>query len=235
VTDVPIRELAGAIAAAARRLHARGLLAGAEGNISVRLGDDDLLVTPSGADKATLEGADILRVRFDGSLRHDALPTGSGSDGVRSDSGRRASSELGMHVTCYRARPDVRAVVHAHPPAATGFAAAGIAMPDDVLPELPVVVGPVALVPYGRPGTAALGAALAPLLHGHEAFLLANHGVATVGRSLGDALLRMESVEQAARILLAARLLGGAVSLGREEAVALRALWAGREVLPERS
>ena len=129
-----------------------------------------------------------------------------------------------MHRACYAARGDVRAVVHAHPPAASGFATAGISLPADVLPELPVVVGPVALVPYGRPGTPALEQAMAPFLGAHEAFLLANHGVTTVGRTLEDALLRMESVEQAARILLVARLLGGEQRLDGSEAAALARL-----------
>jgi L-fuculose-phosphate aldolase len=129
-----------------------------------------------------------------------------------------------MHLACYAARADVQAVVHAHPPVATGFATAGQGIPADVLPEIPVVVGPVALVPYGRPGTPALAAAMVPYLATHEVFLLANHGVTTVGRSLTDALLRLESVEQAARILAVARLLGGERRLPPGEAAALASL-----------
>lgn len=129
-----------------------------------------------------------------------------------------------MHLAIYAARRDVGAIVHAHPPVATGFALAGEGMPHDLLPELPVVVGPVALVPYGRPGTPALASAMTPFLPAHEVFLLANHGVTTVGRSLTDALLRMESVEQAARIITVARLLGGARPLPPGEGDALAAL-----------
>jgi len=120
--------------------------------------------------------------------------------------------------------------VHAHPPAATGFAAAGRGLPADVLPELPVVVGPVALVPYARPGTQALADAIAQCAPDHEVFLLANHGVTAVGHSLSDAVLRLESVEQAARILLVATLLGGAVPLPPGEAAALASLRPSREL-----
>jgi len=124
----------------------------------------------------------------------------------------------------------VQAVVHAHPPAATGFAAAGRSLPADVLPELPVVVGPVVLVPYARPGTQALADAIAQCAPDHEVFLLANHGVTAVGHSLNDAVLRLESVEQAARILLVSTLLGGAVPLPAGEAAALASLRLSREL-----
>lgn len=221
-----------AMAAACRRLHARGLLAGAEGNISCRLPDGGLLITASGVDKAMITHRDVLRLSADGTVRHDeSVATTPGNTTAR-DTGRRPSSELGMHLACYAARADVQAVVHAHPPVATGFAAAGRGIPADVLPELPVVVGPVALVPYGRPGTPALAAALHPYLEHHEVFLLANHGVTAVGHSLEDALLRMESVEQAARILAVAGLLGGATPLPASEAAALAALHPRRRGTP---
>lgn len=216
---------ADAIAAACRRLHARGLLAGSEGNISARLPSGELLATPSGVDKAVITAAQIVRLHADGTLHHEQLPAGPAGDAGAGDTPRRPSSELGMHLACYGARGDVHAVVHAHPPAATGFAAAGVALPTDVLPELPVVVGPVALVPYARPGTPALGRSMLPFLASHEVFLLANHGVTAIGATLEAALLKLETVEQAARILLVARLLGGAQRLGAEETSALSALF----------
>lgn len=219
---------ADAIAAACRRLHARGLLAGAEGNVSVLLANGDLLITRTGVDKATMSGADVVTMHAGGSVHHDRGADHSPRDVTGRDITTRPSSEVGMHRACYAARGDVRAVVHAHPPVASGFATAGVGLPADVLPELPVVVGPVALVPYGRPGTPALELAMAPFLAAHEAFLLANHGVTTLGSTLDDALLRMESVEQAARIILVARLLGGEQRLDREEAFEL----AARRVAP---
>jgi len=213
-----------ALARACHRLHARGLLAGAEGNLSVRLRNGDLLVTPSGVDKGSVDASQMLRLHADGALRHDGTAARANSDGKSGDSRGRPSSEVGMHLACYAARPDVCAVVHAHPPVATGFATAGRTLPANVLPELLVVVGPVAWVPYARPGTPALAAAMAPLLKEHEVFLLANHGVTAVGTSLADALLRMESVEQAARILFIAQSLGGANVLDAAETTALIAL-----------
>jgi len=212
------------LAAACRRLHARGLLAGAEGNLSCRLPDGDLLVTASGVDKGTIDHTDVLRVHADGTLCHEERRDAVPRDAPARDTARRPSSELGMHLACYAARADVQAIVHAHPPAATGFAAAGLPIPADVLPELPVVLGPIALVPYGRPGTPALADAMRPFLAAHDVFLLANHGVTAVGRSIEEALLRMESVEQSARILAVARLLGGAQSLPPSEAAVLASL-----------
>ena len=210
--------------AACERLHRRGLLAGYEGNLSVRLANGDLLVTPSGADKAELTPGQICWTDATGSNRRHA-----DVGGLR-DSAARPSSELQMHLACYAARPAIRAVVHAHPPVATGFAAAGLSLPNDVLPELPVVVGPIAFVPYARPGTAALARAMQPFLALHQAFLLANHGVTTLGASLSDAVLRMESIEQSARVLVVARLLGGEQRLGGDEVAALLALHAaGRD------
>ncbi len=212
------------LAAACRRLHARGLLAGAEGNVSCRLANGDVLVTASGVDKGAIDHRHVLRVHADGTPCHEERDSELPGDPAARDTSCRPSSELGMHLACYAARRDVQAIVHAHPPAATGFAAAGVSIPADVLPELPVVVGPIALVPYGRPGTPALAEAMRPFLARHDVFLLANHGVTTVGRSIEEALLRMESVEQSARILVVARLLGGAQSLPPEEAAALASL-----------
>lgn len=201
-------EHAEAIAAACRRLHARGLIAGGEGNVSVRMPSGELLITPAGVDKGTITGARIVRVHAPGSIRHDGVERRR-SEMRASELSERPSSEMGMHRACYAMRADVGAVVHAHPPAATGFATAGVALPADALPELPAIVGAIALVPYARAGTPEMAASLTPFLAAHNAFLLSNHGVTTVGSTLEEALLRMETVEQVARIILSARLLGG--------------------------
>ena len=113
-----------------------------------------------------------------------------------------------MHLRILRRRPDVQAVVHAHPPVATGFGVAGIAFDECVLPELIFQVGHVPLVPYGTPGTPELGVALDPYIERFDAVILANHGAVTMGPSLDDARIRMESLEHAAKIILTARLLG---------------------------
>ena len=153
-----------ALADCCRRLHARGLIGGAEGNCSVRLADGTLLITVAGSDKATLTAADILRRHANGTEYHRPPQVGDLDDIASRDSGRAPSSEMQMHVGLYAARPDVCAIVHAHPPVATGFATAGRELRDDVLPEVSVVVGPIAAVPYGRPGTDALPSVMKPVL-----------------------------------------------------------------------
>jgi len=195
-----------------RQLAARGLIAGRDGNLSVRLGPERALVTPSGVLKSLVSPADMVEVDFSGK------PRGGGS--------RKPTSELELHLRILRHRPDVQAVVHAHPPAATGFAVAGQTIPGNLLPELIFVVGPVALVPFGMSGTRELGDQVVPFLDGHDAMLLANHGAVTMGRSLDEAWIRMESLEHCARIILAARQIGQPQPLSRE---AIRALVQQRE------
>jgi L-fuculose-phosphate aldolase len=182
------------------------LIAGADGNISVRIGKDRLLVTPSGLLKRELTPGDLVEVDLAG--RHCR-----GS--------RRASSELDLHLRVYRHRPDCGAVVHAHPPAATAFAVAGEGLPGDVLPELILYLGSVPLVPYALTGTPALGDAVEPYLQRHVAVLLANHGAVAWGADLTSAQLRIESLEHSARILLAARALGRVTPLTPEQVRAL--------------
>jgi L-fuculose-phosphate aldolase len=189
-----------------RRLYERGLIAGPDGNVSVRLGTDRVVVTPSGLSKVDVTEDALVEVGLDGRPL-----AGAG----------RASSELRMHLAIYRARPDVLAVVHAHPPTATAFGVAGETIPDRVLPEVICQMGAVALVPYATPGTDAAAEAFAPYLSSHDAFLMANHGATTVGRTLEAAHQRMESLEHAARIVLAARLLGRVTPLTDAQYAAL--------------
>jgi L-fuculose-phosphate aldolase len=179
-----------------RQLAARGLIAGRDGNLSVRLGADRVLVTPSGFIKSLVTAADMVEVDVAGKPRRK--------------SSRKPTSELDLHLRILRHRPDVHAVVHAHPPAATGFAVAGQEIPGNLLPELIFVVGPVPLVPFGMPGTPELGDRVVPYLEGkhHHALLLANHGAVTMGKTLDEAWIRMESLEHAARIIAAARAIG---------------------------
>jgi L-fuculose-phosphate aldolase len=194
-----------------RRLWEAGLIAGADGNVSVRLGPDRVLVTPSGLLKADLRAADLVEVDLAGAPRRGAEPRGS----------RSASSELDLHLRVYRHRSDCGAVVHAHPPTATAFAVAGEGLPGDVLPELILYLGSVPLVPYAMTGTPALGDAVEPFLDRHVAVLLANHGAVTWGADLATAHIRMESLEHSARILFAARALGQITRLTPEQVRAL--------------
>jgi L-fuculose-phosphate aldolase len=191
-------EVARAIVLCCRRLWQAGLTAGQDGNVSVRYRPDRVLVTPRGLLKSDLAPEDLVEV---------------GIDGSHLGGSRLASTELDLHLRVYRRRPDCGAVVHAHPPAATGFAVAGEGIPADVLPEVAVLVGHVPLVPYATPGTPALGDAVEPFLDAHDAVLLANHGALAWGADLARARIRMESLEHAARILLAARSLGRVITL----------------------
>ena len=176
-----------------RRLSDLGLLAGVDGNVSVRIGQGRILVTPAGALKAELTADDIVTVDLEGNLVEGC---------------HRPSSELPMHLQILRKRPDVQAVLHAHPPTTTAFSLVGETVDWDVLPEMAILVGEVPLVPFVTPGTSEMGLELDPFLGAHDAFLLQNHGAVTVGRNLLEAQIRMECLEHTARILHIARSLG---------------------------
>ena len=202
-------ELRRQIVRVCRRLYERGLIAGAEGNVSARLPDGHILITPAGASKIDVCEADLVVVSR----------AGQGVAGAAT-----ASSELGMHLRVYARRPDVRAVVHAHPPVATAFAVAGEDLTAPVLPEIVVQTGGVPLVPYATPGSDALADALEPFLPLYDAFLMANHGATTTGPTVSVAHQRMESLEHAARIIFAARVLGRVTSLTNDQLRPLLAL-----------
>ncbi|HEX5387583.1 MAG TPA: class II aldolase/adducin family protein [Gemmatimonadales bacterium] len=200
-----------------RRLWEAGLIAGADGNVSVRLGPDRILVTPRGCLKAELEASDLVEVTLAGA------PVGSPA-GPRRPRFRRPSSELDLHLRVYRQSEECGAVVHAHPPVATAFAVAGEPIPGDVLAEVALLMGEVPVVPYATTGTPALGDVAAPFLARHPAVLLANHGAVTWGADLTVARIRMESLEHAARILFAARALGRVTRLTTDQLQALQHL-----------
>ena len=197
-----------AIALVCRRLYERGLVAGPDGNVSVRLPDGSIVVTPSGMSKVDVTPDDLVLVD----------PEGRVLDGKGNP-----SSELRMHLRIYERRADVSAVVHAHPPTATAFAVAGESFMAPVLPEVILQMGEVPIVRYATPGTADLADSFDPYLARHDAFLMANHGATTVGPTLEVAHQRMESLEHAARIILAARMLGRVNELSPADVKALRA------------
>lgn len=193
-------------------LHERGFVAGTEGNISARLSGGRILTTPTGVSKRGMRSTDLVLVELDG-------------ERLRKQSSRRnASSEIATHLTIYRARPDVNAVVHAHPPTATGFAVAGRALEQPLLPEIVVALKSIPLVPYATPGSRELSELLKNLITDHDAVLLANHGVVTCGSDLNDAYLKMEMVEQFAKIVLAAEQAGEPRELPEGEVKKLRSL-----------
>jgi L-fuculose-phosphate aldolase len=187
-------ELRRQICRAGRSMYERGLVVACEGNLSVRVDPEHILVTPTGVCKGQLAPRDLLVTDLNG-----IVTRGSG----------RPSSELLMHLLFYRRRPDVYAVCHAHPPTATGFAVAGRALDEAVLPEVVVNLGTIPLASYGTPGTYELCESLEPLVATHDAILLQNHGVVTCGQDLTSAYQRLETIEQFAQILLTAHSLGG--------------------------
>ncbi len=197
------------IAEVGRWLHQKNFLAATDGNISARLQGGRVLVTPAETSKGMLRPQDMVLVDMQGNKL-----AGRG----------KASSELPMHLLIYHRRPDVGGIVHAHPPVATGYAVAGIALDKAVLPEVVVSLGRVPLARYATPGSPALNKALRNLVSQYDAILLANHGVVTLGKDLLRAFFHMETVEQFARISLVAKLLGRQALLSKQETEKLRAL-----------
>ena len=185
-----------------RRLAERSLVAGTDGNISVRLDRDRVLVTPTGRHKGKLNPEDMVVVDLRGHKVEGEL---------------EASSELAMHLFVYQARSDVGACVHGHPPHATAYAVAGKGIPDGVLPEAVLSVEPVALTPFAPPGTRAVAESLEAYVSGHNAFLMRNHGLLTVGSDLTEAYNRHETVEHCARVMYLASQVGEINKLPAEE------------------
>jgi L-fuculose-phosphate aldolase len=178
----------------AQRLHARGWVANHDGNVTARLEPGRYLATPTATSKAEVRAEDLLIVD---------------ESGARVSGRKKPFGEIGLHLTVYRNRPDANAVVHAHPPTATGFACAGVGLDEAFIAEAVVSLGPsIPTVPYAAPGEAACQA-LAPFVVDHDAVLLANHGVLAWGVDVEQAYLRCELVEHLARIALVARQLGG--------------------------
>jgi L-fuculose-phosphate aldolase len=189
-----------------RKLDALGFVPATDGNVSVRLDDRRMLITPSMLRKGDIREAQLLVTDMEGKVL-----AGRG----------RPSSEIRMHLYTYRMRPEVKAIVHAHPPFATAFAAAGLDLKAPLLPEVVLTVGPVPLARYATPSTEEVPRSIAPLIKKHQALLLANHGVLALGRNLAEALQRMERVEHLAKITFLARALKRPNYLGKNH---LRAL-----------
>jgi L-fuculose-phosphate aldolase len=186
------------ICAVGRWIHDRGYVASTDGNISLRLDPRRILTSPTGISKGMMTPDDLVVTDLQG---HKL-------------SGRRnASSELGMHLLIYSRRPDINAVCHAHPPAATGYAAAGVPLNKAILCELVLSLGCIPVARYGTPGTSELTEALEPLVQSYEAILMANHGVVCYGQDLLSAFFRMETTEHFARVSLVTELIGKQVLL----------------------
>lgn len=186
------------------RLWQLGFVAANDGNISVRLDEDFYLTTPTGVSKSLLKPEMILLVNGKGEVL----------DGNKA---YRPSSELPMHMRCYQERPDIGAVVHAHPPTATGFAIAGIPLDSYTMPEAIIFLGSVPIAEYGTPSTNEIPDAVAKYLPEHDALLLENHGALTVGVDLMTAYYKMETMEHFAKVALVAKQLGGEKELSKEQ------------------
>jgi L-fuculose-phosphate aldolase len=185
-----------------RLIYEKGWVAMNDGNVSMRLDANRILCTPTAISKGQIEADDLIICD---------------SNGKKVDGRRDGTSEIAMHLTVYGMRPDVRAVVHAHPPVATGFATAGRALDKALLPEVVIHLGAVPLAAYGLPGTAALSDGMVPYIPNYDAVLLENHGCTTWGGDVWQAFFRMEMVEHFARITFVAEMMGGAKPLPREE------------------
>ncbi|HZM59974.1 MAG TPA: class II aldolase/adducin family protein [Vicinamibacterales bacterium] len=202
-------QLRGEIVEAGRRLYARAYVASNDGNISARLDDKRLLTTPKSVSKGFMTPDMMVVVDYDGKK-------------VAGD--RDPSSELPMHLEIYRNRADVNAVVHAHPPIATGFAVAGIPLTRAVLAEVVTTLGSIPIAEYGTPSTAELPEAVRKYIKAHDGLLLANHGAVTCCRTVMTAYYKMETIEHFAKISLVARLLGREHLFSRDEVERLQGL-----------
>jgi L-fuculose-phosphate aldolase len=193
----------------AHRLAERGLATAYDGNLSARSTQGTILITASGFNKAEISSRSIVKVDGNGRQRTPKV---------------KPSTELPMHVAIYRRRPDVNAIVHAHPPFTTAFAAAQEELPENILPEVIVGLGKIPLAPYATPSTDEVGTSLASFLKNSDAILLANHGAVTVGKNIREAYFKMEKLEHYAQVIFLARQLGGEKELTSEQLKSLAAV-----------
>jgi L-fuculose-phosphate aldolase len=195
------------LVAVCRNLYAHGFVTASDGNVSSRLPNGNILATPTSLNKGRVVQSDLVEVTLDGAIVRE---------------GRTPSTELGMHLYIYRQRPDVNAVVHAHPTYATGFAAAHIPLDKPLLPEVIIGLGPIPLATFAVTSTQEVVESIAPYVQSSSAILLANHGVVTFGKDLDDAYFKMEKVEHAAHITFVARMLGGEKVLAGDQVKRLK-------------
>jgi L-fuculose-phosphate aldolase len=180
----------------------KGWVAANDGNITIRLDKDRIMATPTGICKGMMDHDDLIIVDMKGN---------------KIEGKKECTSEIAMHLTVYEMRPDIRSVVHAHPPVATGFATAGRALNLALLPEVIIGLGCVPLADYGLPGTPELTKPMLSLIPKYDAIMMGNHGAVCYGPDVYKAFFKMETVEHFARISFVAEMLGGAKALPRVE------------------
>lgn len=195
------REIRMTICEVGRRLYARGLVAGADGNISVKLPRGRLLTTPSGVSKGFMKPEDLVLTDLEG----------------RALGGGKPSSEILLHLAVYRKRADASAVIHAHPPKAVAFTLAGVSLEDCIMPEALLYLGTLPTTRYATPASPEGPEVIEELIVKHDALLLDRHGAVTLGKNVFEALERMEKLEHFAEIVLSARTLGSVRTLSPDE------------------
>jgi L-fuculose-phosphate aldolase len=188
-------------------LHRLGFMPGTSGNLSVRLDDQRLLVTPTGVSKFLLRSADMVIVDL---------------QGRQLEGSRKVTSEVSMHLAVYHHRDDVTAVIHSHPPIATAFACVGRGLGEMLCQEAVMTLGVVPLATYATTGTEEVAASLVPFIPDHDAILMANHGAVSYGTTMLEAFQKMETVEHLAQIALVAHQLGTPRILKHEQVKQLR-------------
>ncbi|WP_343083243.1 class II aldolase/adducin family protein [Blautia producta] len=201
--ELSYMELREQICDVCHKMWQKGWVAANDGNVSVKLEDGTFLATPTGMSKSFITPEKLVHIDKEGNI-------------LEAEDGCRPSSEIKMHLRCYQEREDVGAVLHAHPPVATGFAVANKALDEYSMIETVIALGSVPVTPYGTPSTYEVPEAIAPYLGEHDAVLLQNHGALTVGADVITAYYRMETLELFAQISLNAHLLGGAKEISRE-------------------
>lgn len=201
--ELSYMELREQICDVCHKMWQKGWVAANDGNVSVKLEDGTFLATPTGMSKSFITPEKLVHIDMEGNI-------------LEAEEGCRPSSEIKMHLRCYREREDVGAVLHAHPPVATGFAVANKPLDEYSMIETVIALGSVPVTPYGTPSTYEVPEAIAPYLGEHDAVLLQNHGALTVGADVITAYYRMETLELFAQISLNAHMLGGAKEITRE-------------------
>lgn len=185
-----------------KRMYQSGFVAANDGNVSVKISENKIIVTPTGKSKGFIKQKDLLLIDSKGKILKGNL---------------KPTTELAMHLFVYQKRKDVKAVVHAHPPYSTAFAVAGIGLDKYILPEVIVSIGKIPLAKYATPSTKEVPSSIAGLIGNYDAILLKNHGVVTVGKNVEEAYHKLERVEHFAKILYLAMGLGKVDELTDED------------------
>lgn len=203
MTSLSAQRVSKEIVEICQRLHSKNMLAAADGNVSYRISNDEILITPSGVSKGFMNTDQMAVINLKGE-KITGMP----------------SSERLMHLEIYRACPEAKAIVHAHPPTAIAWSIARPKLqklPSDCLSEVILATGDIPFVPYARPGTEDMGKVITPYLPHHKAMILRNHGALCWGQDLEEAYRGMERIEHSAQILMMAENLGGLTPLPKEE------------------